>query len=142
MGFTCKIFGHKWNGCKCERCGKIRGEQHDWEKCICKRCGTIRDTEHNYKPMKHQFRERCSVCGNIKLIKDAKCEKCGIPLSSVTQKENEINQWQKRNNVGIILGSPYPFLIKCPKCDKITCSNCFSRFCPFCKELYRMDTAI
>ena len=26
------LFGHKWNGCKCERCGKIRDEGHDFQE--------------------------------------------------------------------------------------------------------------
>lgn len=29
MGFICKIFGHKWNGCKCERCGEMRNAKCD-----------------------------------------------------------------------------------------------------------------
>ena len=32
------LFGHKWNGCKCDKCGKTRDEQHDWKKDTCKKC--------------------------------------------------------------------------------------------------------
>lgn len=30
---------HKWDGCKCSRCGKVRDEQHAWIGCKCSRCG-------------------------------------------------------------------------------------------------------
>jgi hypothetical protein len=43
VGLTCKIFGHKWNGCQCGRCGKIRDEQHDWNFCKCTICGRLQD---------------------------------------------------------------------------------------------------
>ena len=33
------LFGHKWDGCKCTRCGKLRNEQHNWKTCKCYRCG-------------------------------------------------------------------------------------------------------
>lgn len=39
MGLICKLSGHKWNGCKCERCGETRNEQHDWSTCKCSKCG-------------------------------------------------------------------------------------------------------
>ena len=33
------LFGHKWDGCKCTKCGKTRDEQHDWENGRCNICG-------------------------------------------------------------------------------------------------------
>lgn len=34
------FFGvHKWNGCKCSRCGAIRNEGHDWDGAKCRLCG-------------------------------------------------------------------------------------------------------
>ena len=33
------VFGHKWNGCKCEKCGKVRDTGHSWDGCVCKTCG-------------------------------------------------------------------------------------------------------
>lgn len=33
------LLGHKWNGCKCERCGKVRDSCHSWEGCVCGACG-------------------------------------------------------------------------------------------------------
>ena len=51
------LFGHKWNGCKCSRCGKTRDEQHDWEGCICRRCGK---TRHNWDACS------CRQCGKTR----------------------------------------------------------------------------
>jgi len=38
MSLKC-FFGHQWNGCKCERCGKIRDFGHKWENYKCVICG-------------------------------------------------------------------------------------------------------
>jgi len=56
------LFGHRWNGCKCERCGKIRDEQHVWAGCKCKRCGKTRDEQHDWKFC------RCNRCGKKRNI--------------------------------------------------------------------------
>ena len=41
MGLSC-LFGHKYVGCKCERCGKTRDEGHDWDGNRCRICGKTR----------------------------------------------------------------------------------------------------
>ena len=33
MKISCVIMGHKWKGCKCERCGKQRDQEHDYRPC-------------------------------------------------------------------------------------------------------------
>lgn len=86
MGFMCKISGHKWNGCKCERCGETRDEQHDWDLCNgkcakcgktcpvqhdwkgckCVRCGIARDREHEFEKVPGECVERCVRCGKEK----------------------------------------------------------------------------
>ncbi|MCL2651114.1 MAG: hypothetical protein FWD60_08855 [Candidatus Azobacteroides sp.] len=51
MGFTCKIFGHKWilleNKCieKCSICGKERSVEHKWSGSKCERCDASRGHE-------------------------------------------------------------------------------------------------
>jgi len=43
------IFGHKWDGCKCTKCGKIRDEGHIWNDRICTVCGKpqlLSDDDH------------------------------------------------------------------------------------------------
>ena len=44
MGIACKLFGHKWNGCKCSKCSETRNESHTWGKtnggiAHCSVCG-------------------------------------------------------------------------------------------------------
>jgi hypothetical protein len=58
VGLSCML-GHKWNGCKCERCGKVRDEQHDWDLCKgkCKRCGKYGSVQHDWNGYK------CVRCG-------------------------------------------------------------------------------
>lgn len=66
MGLAC-LFGHKWDGCKCTRCGATRDEDHDWNGCKCKRCGEWRDKEHpfEYKPKDNRLcAGKCPQCGH------------------------------------------------------------------------------
>ena len=60
------LFGHKWNGCKCTRCGKIRDEGHAWNGCTCTICGKVRDEGHVWKPTKDACIQVCSLCGRQK----------------------------------------------------------------------------
>ena len=39
---------HKWNGCRCEKCGKIRDKEHDWNGCKCRKCGQTRNEGHDF----------------------------------------------------------------------------------------------
>lgn len=55
------LFGHKWNGCKCEKCGKARDEQHAWNGCKCVKCGKTRDEKHTF--IKKDNISSCSMCG-------------------------------------------------------------------------------
>lgn len=56
------LFGHKWDGCKCLKCGKTRDEEHDWSGCKCRRCGNRRDEAHNWKG------SVCTTCGQTRTI--------------------------------------------------------------------------
>jgi hypothetical protein len=42
MTLICLLTKHKWNGCKCFRCGKSRDEGHKWSECECQICGKTR----------------------------------------------------------------------------------------------------
>lgn len=83
------LFGHKWNGCKCDKCGKVRDEQHDWDLCRgkCNRCGKTRDEQHDWDGCK------CKRCGTTRntghelqtvpgeeSTKKMKCMKCGLVI--------------------------------------------------------------
>jgi len=65
MSIKCNIGVHKWKGCKCSSCGKMRNEQHLWDGCVCIECGKNRDAYHSWKGHK------CSRCGKTKTIQDA-----------------------------------------------------------------------
>lgn len=61
------LFGHKWEGCKCKKCGETRNEYHEWDGCKCTKCGKTRDEQHTWDG------HRCSCCG--KTIKDEDVKK-------------------------------------------------------------------
>lgn len=60
MSAVCSIFGHKWYGCTCSRCGIRRDAGHSWKKCRCEICGKIRDEDHEWDHC------RCSKCGKTR----------------------------------------------------------------------------
>ena len=78
MSLKC-LFGHKWNGCKCERCGAARDEKHRWsiieDKCIekCSICGKERRVEHKW----HGY--QCERCGAT--------HDGGVPLKEICSPE-------------------------------------------------------
>ena len=86
------LFGHKWDGCKCTKCGKTRDEghvfatapgsctpkcikcgkeghpNHDWNrKCTCRICGATRVTsdtnEHRFPYIDNELSCTCELCG-------------------------------------------------------------------------------
>lgn len=70
MKLSC-IFGHKWKGCTCERCGEVRNEGHEYTKftphnkeCIghCK-CGRSFVFQHDYQTVPGKCYDVCSRCG-------------------------------------------------------------------------------
>ena len=104
MSLKC-LFGHKWNGCKCERCnatrdeghkwvlsenkciekcsicGKERNVEHKWNGCKCVKCSETRDKGHRWILLEGKCIEECSICGETRKIEhrwnDGKCSRCG-----------------------------------------------------------------
>ena len=104
MNWKC-LFGHKWNGCKCEKCGETRDEGHNylavdgkciekcsicnkernvehiWNGCKCERCGEKRKGGHKWTLLEGKCIEKCSICSKTRYIehkwRGCKCEKCG-----------------------------------------------------------------
>ena len=86
MGWICKLLGHRWEGCRCARCGATRNEGHrwveaegrcehtcevcgavetvpcEWYHCRCKRCGAQRDAHHLWL-VKSPCEKVCRICG-------------------------------------------------------------------------------
>ena len=113
MGLSC-LFGHKWDGCTCKRCKKIRDEQHDWDLCkgICKRCrkrqpeqhdwsgckcsrcDKTRDTGHKYEQI-YACKKICFICDSIIISHNwnrCKCQDCG----DIRNEEHDWNQCKCR----------------------------------------------
>jgi hypothetical protein len=76
-GLTC-IFGHKWNGCTCKKCGTVRDEHHRMVsvpgECVqqCAICGKTGRTEHKYRRDPGTGDYICVICGINKGIEDRK----------------------------------------------------------------------
>lgn len=52
----CRIIGHRWNHCKCERCGTVQNANHMWNSCRCSVCYSVRDQEHQWMGC------QCKIC--------------------------------------------------------------------------------
>lgn len=95
MKLSC-IFGHKWNGCTCERCGEVRNEGHEYTKftphnkeCVghCK-CGRSFVFQHDYQTVPGKCYDVCSRCGSVRELEHQwqsvegtdkeKCAVCGM----------------------------------------------------------------
>jgi hypothetical protein len=107
---------HKWNGCKCEKCGKIRDHSH---KIIIKDCVETCSICGNTFQERHEFPEtnECSLkCKNCDLMLDNhewdkfKCTKCGkimtvgdvftsTALQFLSEKAKEISNINNDDNI-------------------------------------------
>ena len=125
MGISCQLFGHKWNGCKCEKCGNTRNEQHNfvlsqgkctekcdicgqdgktnhnWNGCKCTVCGLVRNEQHDYVLAPGTCKEKCNKCGrggNTRHTwQNGKCTVCGTKQSIGT--ETSIKAVKKSNKI-------------------------------------------
>jgi len=83
---------HKWDGCKCSKCGEIREKKHHYSGCQCIRCGTKRDYEHDYKLDSIECYEVCVICGKKGEVKheytNGICKKCGKQELSIAKDSN------------------------------------------------------
>ena len=66
---------HVWNGCKCAVCGKVRDENHSWNGCRCTVCHAVRDEGHRWDGC------TCAICGRKReeghVWDGCICLKCG-----------------------------------------------------------------
>ena len=69
MKLSC-LFGHKWNGCTCERCGQRRDQDHDFtykfkaKNCLgtCRVCQKTVELPHDFKPVTGKCYMECARC--------------------------------------------------------------------------------
>lgn len=79
----CHVYSHKWNGCKCKRCGDTRSEAHEWQGCKCLVCGKCRDELHTRTT-------QCDTCAKCESLgwhiwSDGKCTLCGFDEEAIVQ---------------------------------------------------------
>ncbi|MDR2921535.1 MAG: hypothetical protein LBV72_19485 [Tannerella sp.] len=98
MGIKC-LFGHQWNGCKCERCAKTQDIGHNYavvnDKCLekCSICGKERSIEHKWDGCK------CERCGRLRSeghnldLSAGKCTKCEKTLEEIVRTDLADAQW-------------------------------------------------
>ena len=87
MNMLCKVFGHKWEHCKCSRCGEKRDKDHAWDGCVCSVCRKERDEGHIFDLVPGSYHRE--IYGNLSALSTThqfKCRKCG-------QLKNEEHKW-------------------------------------------------
>jgi len=120
MSLKC-LFGHQWNGCKCERCGEIRDEQHDWNGCKCKRCGKTRDEQHDWDLCKG----KCKRCGKTQPKQHdwdgCKCKRCGETRKMPPVIKENISEYLAGDHIafGKWKGKPLYWIVLSVQADKL-----------------------
>ena len=105
------LFGHKWDGCKCSKCGYVRNENHKWNGCICSNCRITRDEKHDWNGCK------CSLCNEIRNTghKYEKVEHKCIERCTICGKEKEVHAFIKET---IENDKTFCYMLKCEICGK------------------------
>ena len=90
------LFKHKWEGCKCSKCGETRDEEHQWNGCKCIKCGNTRDKEHQFV-QEGGCDVVCSVCDKKTQrhkVEGGICTVCGgrfVPISELKEEIGLLN---------------------------------------------------
>ena len=101
----CKTTGHKWEGCKCTRCGEIRDEGHSFRqtegKCeqICPVCGKVEKLPHQWE------NGVCTCCCATKGTSDKLQEFADkrLPFLHLETPENRKRFWASLGMVAMLL---------------------------------------
>ena len=113
------LSGHKWDGCTCKKCGKVRDEAHEYRnfkdtasRCVgtCK-CGKTQMFSHDWRPIEGKCQERCSRCGATRDMGQHNWR----PVEGKCQK--------KCARCGKILGRQHNYVPVPDKCESV-CSIC------------------
>ena len=65
MNIKC-LFGHKWNGCKCEKCGTTSNDRHILREGTCIICGVEFFTPNEFKELSKFFTDE-QLSGDVSL---------------------------------------------------------------------------
>jgi hypothetical protein len=80
MNLTCGLGLHRWSGCECRKCSKMR---HDWNGCSCRQCS---ETRHDWNGCK------CTVCSAIRPFRPAKSDPKCYPFTLELGAEKEAEE--------------------------------------------------
>ncbi len=101
---------HKWNGCKCVKCGKVRNKKHNWDGCTCSTCGQVRDSNHSWSVIAESFSGfniykeicTCQKCGTVRdshhAWKCGVCELCG----KIDETKGHVDGYYKNKDGGFV----------------------------------------
>lgn len=115
MNIICKLFGHKWEHCRCLRCSKIQDENHFWIKEVCSICN--KKCSHDWNGC------RCRICRKVRdeghvLDEHCWCNRCN-KYFHVWEKIRDAESWHEDLPI---------HRRKCKTCGKIeeyqTCPSC------------------
>lgn len=117
MGLACKIFGHKWDWCKCKKCDQMRDEQHNWENGKCNVCGIKQSVSmqssnqytNKISPIQHEVKTEKDVVSELDLFETAKNDKnSDVRRAAIKKITNQdlltaiaINACEESNNIGL-----------------------------------------
>ena len=115
MAPQCTLGFHKWQGCKCSACGKIRDADHTWDGCRCSACGRTPDERHDWS----KDCEKCVRCGQVRSPahkwQGCKCSACG-------QARDEAHDWskdcEKCSRCGLARSGAHDWSKDCEKCGR------------------------
>ena len=131
MKLSC-LFGHKWEGCKCQRCGKLRDEEHKWNYCKCLKCGKVRDEEHNFTYRKKDENTCVATCRKCKKIVEqphdwnsCECKKCGATCHDYQPIPDSCKK--KCTKCGDIKMNKHEYIAVEGKCKKV-CKYCGAEY--------------
>ena len=112
------IFGHKWDGCKCSKCGKTRDELHNWQGCKCSRCGKTRNEEHQWQRVSGKCLMRCAICSAEKSMSHewdgCICKNCGEVKSSTNPRLSSNLPLSSLKRIFIFTNGDGKTVLSCP----------------------------
>jgi len=83
MSVRCVLHIHRWNGCRCLDCGKVRDKKHTWDGCTCLICHVTRDSDHMWETRVISRREELDKSAGYGfrrwevVVLEYTCKKCG-----------------------------------------------------------------
>lgn len=148
MSILCKIGKHKWQGCKCEKCGAVRDSNHEFwnnsanswggrRSCTCRICGKVKDADHYWIGC------TCRDCGKIRDeqhdYKNGICTLCGkkicVDLANMSEKDRAL----------LIFNSKYSKSDRMEALDSVSMDAAAAAFTSFpgdIQERYTRDDAV